>query len=135
MAAEAEANPTLVNNAETLANVAPILTRGAEWHRSMGTAQSPGHAICTVVGDVVRAGVAEIELGMSLRAAIEQIGGGPRAGHQVKAVLSGVSNAVITSDELETPLSYEDMAGIGSGLGSVGLIVYDESACMVDGGP
>jgi NADH-quinone oxidoreductase subunit F len=131
VAAYAEANPTLVNNAETLANITPILTRGAEWHRSMGTSTSPGHVICTVVGDTVRAGVAEIELGMPLAEAIDQIGGGPRPGHQVKAVLSGVSNAVITSDELDTPLSYEAMAEIGSGLGSVGLIVYDETACMV----
>ncbi len=89
-------------------------------------------SICTVVGDTVRAGVAEIELGMPMAAAIEQIGGGPRPGHQIKAVLSGVSNAVVTSDELETPLSYEALAAIGSGLGSVGLIVYDETACMVD---
>jgi NADH-quinone oxidoreductase subunit F len=125
------ANPTLVNNAETFANIAPILARGAEWHRSMGTAGSPGHAICTVVGDVAHAGVAEIELGSALSAAINQIGGGPFAGHQVKAVLSGVSNAVVTSDQLDTPLTYEDMASIGSGLGSLGLIVYDESACMV----
>jgi NADH-quinone oxidoreductase subunit F len=131
-AGQAEANPTLVNNVETLANIAPILTRGAEWHRSMGTADSPGHVICTVVGDVVHAGVAEIELGMPLDAALEEVGGGARTGHRVKAVLSGVSNAVVTSDELATRLSYEDMARIGSGLGSVGLIVYDESACMVD---
>jgi NADH-quinone oxidoreductase subunit F len=132
VAAQAEANPTLVNNAETLANIVPILTRGAEWHRSQGTAESPGHVICTVVGDVDHAGVAEIELGMPLSAALEQIGGGPRAGHRVKAVLSGVSNAVITSDELDTPLAYEALAAVGSGLGSVGLIVYDETACMVD---
>jgi len=132
VAARAEANPTLVNNAETFANVAPILARGAEWHRAMGTTESPGHVICTVVGDVARAGVAEIELGTPVASAVDQIGGGPRAGHQVKAVLSGVSNAVVTSDQLDTPLSYEDMARIGSGLGSVGLIVYDEMACMVD---
>jgi NADH:ubiquinone oxidoreductase subunit F (NADH-binding) len=132
LAGGAEANPTLVNNAETLANIAPILTRGAEWHRSTGTADSPGHVICTVVGDVAHAGVAEIELGIPLAAALDQVGGGPRSGHRVKAVLSGVSNAVVTSDEIDTPLSYEDMARIGSGLGSVGLIVYDEAACMVD---
>ena len=129
---QAEANPTLVNNAETLANVAPILTNGAEWYRSMGTSASPGHVICTVVGDVDHAGVAEIELGMSVAEAIDRIGGGPRPGHRIKAVFSGVSNAVITSDELDTPLTYERMAKIGSGLGSVGLMVYDESACMVD---
>src|SRR5206468_11568204 len=60
---QAEANPTLVGNAETFANITPILTRGAEWYRTMGTAASPGHVICTVVGATLRAGVAEIELG------------------------------------------------------------------------
>ena len=58
------ANPTLVNNVETLANVGHILTRGAEWFRGMGTGASPGHAVATVVGDVARPGVAEIDLGM-----------------------------------------------------------------------
>lgn len=128
----AEANPTLVNNAETFANVPRIVANGAEWYRTMGTEASPGHVVCTVVGDVVRAGVAEIELGLPIEDAIRQIGGGPRPGHRIKAVLSGVSNAVVTSDELDTPLTYERMAKIGSGLGSVGLMVYDESACMVD---
>ncbi|HEX3541907.1 MAG TPA: NADH-ubiquinone oxidoreductase-F iron-sulfur binding region domain-containing protein [Acidimicrobiales bacterium] len=128
----AETNPTLVNNAETLANIPQILARGPEWHRSMGTPDSPGHVICTVVGDTERAGVAEIELGTPLAEAIDRVGGGVRAGHRVKAVLSGVSNSVVVSDELATPLSYEAMAEIGSGLGSVGLIVYDEQACMVN---
>ena len=131
-AARPEYNPTLVNNAETLANVPMILTRGAEWYRSMGTQESPGHAICTVVGDVVQSGVREIELGVPLLQAIDEIGGGPRPGHRVKAVFSGVSNAVITSDELDTALTYERMRKIGSGLGSLGFIVYDDTACMVD---
>lgn len=131
-AAGAQANPTLVNNAETIANLAPILTRGAEWYRSMGIGDSPGHVLCTVVGDVVHAGVAEIELGTPLREAIQTIGGGPRPGHRIKAVFSGVSNAAITSDMLDVPLTYADMSEAGSGLGSVGFIVYDETACMVD---
>ncbi|HEX3426761.1 MAG TPA: NADH-ubiquinone oxidoreductase-F iron-sulfur binding region domain-containing protein [Acidimicrobiales bacterium] len=131
-AASAETNPTLVSNVETFANVTPILVRGAEWYRTMGTPDSPGHAICTVVGDVRRHGVAEIELGMPLSEAVEQIGGGPRPGQRVKAILSGVSNAVVTSDHLETPMSYEAMAAMGSGLGSLGWIVYDDTACMVD---
>jgi NADH-quinone oxidoreductase subunit F len=131
-AAGAQANPTLVNNAETMANLAPILTRGAEWYRSMGVGDSPGHVLCTVVGDVVHAGVAEIELGTPLREAIETIGGGPRPGHRIKAVFSGVSNAAITADMLDVPLTYADMSEAGSGLGSVGFIVYDETACMVD---
>jgi NADH-quinone oxidoreductase subunit F len=130
--AEAESNPTLVNNAETLANVPVILARGAEWYHSLGVGESRGHVICTIVGDVRRAGVAEIELGLPLSQAIDEIGGGPGEGHRIKAVFSGVSNAAITSDELDTPLTYEDFRAIDSGLGSVGFMVYDESACMVD---
>jgi NADH-quinone oxidoreductase subunit F len=129
---EAESNPTLVNNAETLANIPKILSQGAEWYRTMGVGDSPGHVICTVVGDVVHAGVAEIELGTPLSTVIAEVGGGPREGHRVKAVFSGVSNAAITSDKLDTPTTYEDFRAAGSGLGSVGFMVYDEGACMVD---
>ncbi len=127
-----DSNPTLVNNAETLANVPVILARGAEWYHALGVGESTGHALCTVVGDVARAGVAEIELGIPLIQAIDEIGGGARTGHRIKAVFSGVSNAAITSDELDTPLTYEDFRAVGSGLGSVGFMVYDETACMVD---
>ncbi|HJV08168.1 MAG TPA: NADH-ubiquinone oxidoreductase-F iron-sulfur binding region domain-containing protein, partial [Acidimicrobiales bacterium] len=126
------ANPTLVNNVETLANVAHILVRGAEWFRSMGTAQSPGHAVATVVGDVVRPGVAEIDLGMRLSDLIDDVGGGPRPGRRVKAAFSGISNAVVTADLLGTRLTYEDMSAIGTGLGAVGFAVYDDTACMVE---
>jgi NADH:ubiquinone oxidoreductase subunit F (NADH-binding) len=124
-------NPTLVNNVETLANVVPILGRGADWYRSMGTAESPGVAICTVVGDVQHAGVAEVELGTSLREVIDRIGGGPRPGRAIKAVLSGVANGVITAQHLDAPMSYEGLAKVDSGLGSVGFIVYDDTADMV----
>jgi NADH-quinone oxidoreductase subunit F len=124
-------NPTLVNNVETLATVVPIVGRGSDWHRRLGTSESPGVALCTVVGDVRRAGVAEIELGVPLREVIEQIGGGPRPGHTVKAVLSGVSNGVVHARDLDAPVSYEGLAAVGGGLGSVGFIVYDDSADMV----
>jgi NADH-quinone oxidoreductase subunit F len=125
-------NPTLVNNVETLANVAHILVRGAEWFRSMGTADSPGHAVATVVGDVVHPGVAEIDLGMRLSDLIAEVGGGPLPGRRVKAAFSGISNAVVTASQLDTRLTYEDMAAIDSGLGAVGFAVYDDSACMVE---
>jgi NADH-quinone oxidoreductase subunit F len=128
----AESNPTLVNNAETFANIPQILARGAEWYRTMGVGDSPGHVICTVVGDVVHAGVAEIEMGTPLSTVISTVGGGPRPGHRIKAVFSGVSNAAIASDKLDTPTTYEDFRAAGSGLGSVGFMVYDEEACMVD---
>jgi NADH:ubiquinone oxidoreductase subunit F (NADH-binding) len=125
-------NPTLVNNVETLATVSHVLARGPEWHRALGTRQSPGVVVCTVVGDVERPGVAEVELGTPLADVIDTVGGGVRAGHSVKAVLSGVSNPVITADQLDTPVSYEGMEAIGSGLGSAGFIVYDETTSMVE---
>jgi NADH:ubiquinone oxidoreductase subunit F (NADH-binding) len=127
-----ESNPTLVNNVETLANIAPLLVRGADWFRSLGTAESPGHVVSTIVGDVQRAGFAEVELGTPLRDVIDAISGGPPDGRRVKGAFSGVANAVITSDDLEVPLAYESMAAVGSGMGAAGFIVVDESACMVD---
>jgi len=127
-----ESNPTLVNNVETLSNVTHLLARGAAWFRTMGTDQSPGMLVCTVVGDVVAPDVGEIELGTPLRTVIDAVGSGPADGSRVKAVFSGVANAVVTADQLEVPVSYEGLAAIGSGMGSGGFIVYDESACMVE---
>jgi NADH-quinone oxidoreductase subunit F len=99
----------------------------------MGTTASPGHVITTVVGDVVRSGVAEVELGTPLRAVIDEVGGGVHAGRQVKAVLSGIANAVVTApDQLDVAMSYEGMAAAGSGLGAAGFAVYDDQACMVE---
>jgi NADH:ubiquinone oxidoreductase subunit F (NADH-binding) len=125
-------HPTLVNNVETLSNVPHILTHGAEWFRSMGTAESPGTIVCTVVGDVDAPGVGEVELGTSLREVIRAVGGGMPAGRTTKAVFSGVANAVVTADDLDVAVSYEALAEIGSGMGSAGFIVYDDTACMVD---
>jgi NADH:ubiquinone oxidoreductase subunit F (NADH-binding) len=124
-------NPTIVNNVETFATVPHILTNGAEWYRALGTWDSPGTMVFTVVGDVARPGYAELELGTTIRNVIEQVGGGSRPGHQIKAVFSGVANGVITADHLDVPATYEDLAAIGSGLGSAGLIVYDDTADMV----
>lgn len=126
-------NPTLANNVETLANVPHILARGAEWYRTMGTADSPGHHVMTVVGDVARPGYDEVDLGTPLSEVIATVGGGPRdPGVPIKAVFSGVANAVVTADRLGTPVSYEAMAAIGSGMGAAGWAVYDASACMVE---
>ena len=126
-------NPTLVNNLETMANVPHILARGAAWFRGMGTAGSPGHHVMTVVGDVARPGYDEVDLGTPLAEVIERVGGGPRdPAVPIKAVFSGVANAVITADQLATPVSYEAMAAIGTGMGAAGYAVYDESACMVE---
>jgi NADH:ubiquinone oxidoreductase subunit F (NADH-binding) len=125
-------NPTLVNNVETLANVPHILARGADWFRSMGTAESPGTVVTTVVGDVVAPDVGEVELGTSLRDVIDAVGSGPLPGRTVKAVFSGVANPVVTADQLDVAVSYEGFDAIGSGMGAAGFIVHDDSACMVD---
>ncbi len=124
-------NPTLVTNVETLANVPLILARGSDWYRSVGTSESPGTVIATVVGDVQRAGVAEIELGTPLSEVIVGIGGGVRPGRRFKAALSGVANPVITAADVDAPLAYETMQAIGSGMGACGFIVYDDTADMV----
>lgn len=127
---EAEAAPTLVDNVETMANVPRIIGRGAAWFRTEGTEKSPGTIVCTVTGDVERPGVGEVIMGTPLREVIHAVGGGLREGRQVKAVLTGVSSGIITADQLDTPVTYEDLAAIGSGLGSGGFIVFDDSADM-----
>jgi len=126
-----ESNPTLVNNCETLSNVPHILAWGAGWFREMGTEQSPGTIVATVVGDVARPGCGEVEMGTPLRRVIDEVGGGLKPGRRLKAVFSGVANAVLTADRLDTPLTYEAMAAAGSGLGAAGYAVYDDTACMV----
>lgn len=124
-------NPTLVNNAETLAQAAWILSHDATEFRSLGTEQSPGTLICTVVGDVTRPGVFEVEMGTPLQALLVRCGG-PMPGRAIKAVIPGVANGVLTPEALATPLTYEDMEAVGSGLGAGGFIVYDDSACIVE---
>ncbi len=128
--ASPEANPTLVNNLETLANVPHVLSRGSERFRRMGSEESPGTIVCTVVGDVARAGVYEMEMGSPLSELLE-VAGGPLPGRHFKAAFSGVANAVIHASDFDTPLSYEAMKAIGSGLGAGGFALYDDSACMV----
>jgi NADH:ubiquinone oxidoreductase subunit F (NADH-binding) len=126
-----ESNPTLVNNVETLANAAHILARGPEWFRSMGTEESPGTVVATVVGDVLRPGVVEVELGTPLREVIDERGGvGPD--RRIKAVFSGVTNAVLPGTKIDVPLAHEPMSRAGTGMGAAGFIVYDDTACMVD---
>ncbi len=126
-ATHSEAAPTLVDNVETIANVPRIVWRGAEWFRTEGTRESPGTMVCTVTGAVQHAGVGEFPMGTPLREVIETIGGGVLPGRTLTAVLPGVSNPVITADQLDAPLSYEGLAAIGSGLGSAGFIVYDDT--------
>ena len=129
--AQGQPNPTLVNNVETLAHVPRILRDGAAWFRTMGTADSPGTTGATVVGDVVAPYVGEVELGTPLWDLIAEAGG-LQSGRSVQAVFSGVANAVITAEHLGAPVSYEGLTAAGSGLGSAGFVVYDDTACMVE---
>ena len=124
------APPVLVNNVETMANVPAIIARGADWFRSVGTNESPGTIVCTVTGAVQHPGVAEVAMGTTLREVIERTGG-LLPERQLRAVLVGVSSAVITADQLDTELTYEAMAAIGTGLGSAGfLVVADDTAAI-----
>jgi NADH:ubiquinone oxidoreductase subunit F (NADH-binding) len=125
-----DSNPTVVNNVETLATVAHILARGADWFRTMGTPGSPGTIIATVVGDVRRPGVHEVELGTPFATLLEACGG-PRPGRGWRAALSGVSNAVLRAADFDVALTHEDLAARGSGLGAAGFVVYDDSADML----
>jgi NADH-quinone oxidoreductase subunit F len=124
-------NPTVVNNVETLANVPHVLVRGPEWFRSFGTETSPGTMVFTLCGDVLRPGVYELPLGLPLRTLLYEIGGGPLAGRAVKAVFSGASNTVLSAEQFDTPMDFDSMRAVGSGLGSAGFVAYDESACIV----
>lgn len=122
-------NPSvaLVNNVETLTNIPLIIGDGAESWAAVGTDDSPGTMVFTVVGDVTTPGVYELPLGTPLRTLLFDIAGAD----DVMAVFSGVANAVITPDMLDTPLSFDLMRDAGSGLGSGGFIVYDHSHCIV----
>jgi NADH-quinone oxidoreductase subunit F len=121
-------NPTIVNNVETLTHVAAILANGADWFRQAGTDSSPGTMVFTVVGDVPHPGVYELPLGTPLRTLLVDIAGA----EDIKAVYSGVSNAVILPQHLDTPLGFDEMAEAGVGMGSGGFVVYDSSRHIVD---
>jgi NADH-quinone oxidoreductase subunit F len=124
-------NPTLVNNVETLAHVPRILRDGAAWFRTLGTPESPGTTVATIVGDVRNPLVTEVELGTPLATLID-LAGGARPGRTLQAAFSGVANGVIPAARFDAPLSYEGLAAIGSGLGSAGFVLYDDTACVVE---
>jgi NADH-quinone oxidoreductase subunit F len=124
-------NPTLVNNVETLANVPHILAEGPGWLRANGPEGSPGTMLFTLCGDVRREGVFELPLGTPLRHLFEDLGGGPIEGRSLKAFFPGSSNTVLGPTELDVPLDFDSMREVGTGLGSAGFAVFDDSACMV----
>ncbi|MCL2695766.1 MAG: NAD(P)H-dependent oxidoreductase subunit E, partial [Clostridiales bacterium] len=127
------AAPTIINNVETLANIPPIILEGAEWFASMGTEKSKGTKVFALGGKIVNTGLIEIPLGTTLRQIIFDIGGGIPDGRQFKAAQTGgPSGGCIPAEHLDTPIDYENLTAIGSMMGSGGLIVMDDSTCMVD---
>ena len=125
--------PTLINNVETFANIAPIVTKGAAWYAAIGTGKSKGTKVFALAGKVVNTGLVEVPMGTTLRTIVETMGGGAPNGRPIKAVQTGgPSGGCIPADELDTPVDYESLAALGSIMGSGGMIVMDDSDNMVD---
>jgi NADH-quinone oxidoreductase subunit F len=124
------AKPTVVNNVETLTNLPPILERGADWYRSIGTEQSPGPKVFCLSGHVEKPGNYELPLGTPFRELIFEHGGGIRDGRAIKAILPAGASAPLlpaTDEVLDTPMDYESVPKVGSELGSASVIVMDET--------
>ncbi len=125
--------PTVINNVETLASIPVIILRGGEWFSSIGTATSKGTKVFALTGKVNHSGLIEVPMGTTLRQIIFEIGGGVRPGRTFKAAQTGgPSGGVIPPEFLDTPIDYENLSRIGSIMGSGGLIVMDDTDCMVD---
>ncbi|WP_028582675.1 NuoF family protein [Desulfogranum japonicum] len=125
--------PTLINNVETFANISPILTRGSAWFAGIGTDKSKGTKVFALAGRVKRTGLIEVPMGTTLREIIFDIGGGISDNGTFKAAQTGgPSGGCIPKQHLDIPMDYESLASIGSIMGSGGLIVLDQSSCMVD---
>jgi bidirectional [NiFe] hydrogenase diaphorase subunit len=125
--------PTLINNVETYANVAAIISRGSEWFASIGTSSSKGTKVFALAGRIENTGLIEVPMGTSLRTILFDIGGGVPSGREFKAAQTGgPSGGCIPAAHLDTPVDYESLQKIGSIMGSGGLIVMDQTSCMVD---
>ena len=125
--------PTIINNVETLANVTKIILNGAEWFASIGTENSKGTKVFALGGNVNNVGLVEVPMGTTLREIVFDIGGGIPNGRKFKAAQTGgPSGGCIPAEHLDTPIDYESLSSIGSMMGSGGLIVMDDSKCMVD---
>jgi bidirectional [NiFe] hydrogenase diaphorase subunit len=125
--------PTLINNVETLANVAPIVRNGGDWFASIGTLGSKGTKVFAIAGRVVNTGIVEIPMGTTLREIVFDIGGGIVDGRTFKAVQTGgPAGGCIPAAFLDMPVDYESLLDIGSFMGSGGMIVMDDTSCMVN---
>jgi NADH:ubiquinone oxidoreductase subunit F (NADH-binding)/(2Fe-2S) ferredoxin len=125
--------PTVVNNVETLANIPPIIMKGAEWFRSIGTEKTPGTKVFTMLGDINNQGLIEVPMGITLREVIYGVGGGIPNGRGFKlAQTGGTSGGCLPKEFLDLPMDYDSLAAAGSALGSGALLVIDDSHCIVD---
>ena len=125
--------PTLINNVETYANITKIILNGAKWYSSIGTEKSKGTKVFALGGNVVNVGLVEVPMGTTLREIVFDIGGGIPGGHEFKAAQTGgPSGGCIPAEHLDTPIDYESLSQIGSMMGSGGLIVMDDTKCMVN---
>ena len=123
--------PTMINNVESLSNIAPIILKGADWFSSIGTDKSKGTKVFALAGDLVNIGLIEVPMGITLRTIVEDIGGGiPDGGTFKAAQTGGPSGGCIPSEFLDTPVDYESLRALGSIMGSGGLIVMDDSSSM-----
>ena len=129
------AEPTVLNNVETFANVPLIVRNGVDWYRSIGTKTSPGTKAFALTGNVVNTGLIEVPMGTTIREVVFDIGGGIRGGKKFKAVqIGGPSGGATTASQehLDLPLDFDSLKGIGAMIGSGGLVVMDEDTCMVE---
>ena len=125
--------PTILNNVETYANIPQIILNGADWFKGMGTEKSKGTKVFALGGKINNTGLVEVPMGTTLREVIEEIGGGIPNGKKFKAAQTGgPSGGCIPAEHFDIPIDYDNLIGIGSMMGSGGLIVMDEDNCMVD---
>lgn len=125
--------PTVLNNVETFASVPSIIVNGANWYKSFGTEKSSGTKAFALTGNVKNTGLIEVPMGTTLREIIFDIGGGMRDGKKFKAVqIGGPSGGCLTEEHLDLPLDFDSLKKVGAIIGSGGLVVMDESTCMVE---
>ena len=125
--------PTILNNVETYANICQIILKGADWFNSVGTEKSKGTKVFALGGKIKHTGLVEVPMGTTLREIVEEIGGGVPDGKKFKAAQTGgPSGGCIPAVHMDIPIDYDNLIAIGSMLGSGGLIVMDETTCMVD---
>jgi NADH:ubiquinone oxidoreductase subunit F (NADH-binding)/NAD-dependent dihydropyrimidine dehydrogenase PreA subunit/(2Fe-2S) ferredoxin len=126
-------HPTIINNVETLANVPYIMRKGAAWYAGMGTEKSKGTKVFALTGKIQNSGLIEVPMGIPLKEVIYDIGGGIEGGKKLKAVQTGgPSGGCIPSSIIDTTLDYESLGKVGSIMGSGGMVVLDETDCMVN---